>query len=262
MQTFLIDNKILRFVIPEYKRIFERFGFSNAQFVAERFVETLAQDVPLEEKEKQVLAYLENEYTANHDDSLQNDFFPKISDLREQKNSDYLKTIMAPFIKTRFIDFGAGYGGIMKKLQNGGFTIDGWDLYGSDLVNSYEGKSLPVSDEVYDNGYCVAVLHHIEDQEIVLKELSRVIKDKLFVVETLCEKYTDSPEINNQIAFVFDYFGRICLGFEEPVPGNYHSLDGWKGLFEQTGWKVVSIELLPQDFSIIPGQYVCFELEK
>ena len=203
LQTFLKSSEILYFVVPEYKRIFERFGFSNAQFVAERFTEILARDMPLEEKEKQVLAYLGNIYTSNHDDSLQNDFFPKISDIREQKNSDYLKTIMAPFIKTRFIDFGAGYGGIMKKLQKEGFVVDGWDLYGSELVNSFDGEKLPVSDEVYDNGYCVAVLHHIEDQKIVLKELRRVIKNKLFVIETLCEKYTDNTETNNKIAFIF-----------------------------------------------------------
>lgn len=92
--------------------------------------------------------------------------------------------------KIKVIDVGCGDGRFSKFLEQhfdcevmGVDTID--YLAVSIPFKRYDGRTLPVANKAYDVALCMAVIHHTDDPEALIKELHRSAK-KVALIEDYC----------------------------------------------------------------------------
>jgi len=83
------------------------------------------------------------------------------------------------------LDFGAGKCELSKYLGTRN-TVTGIDIHKScEEADVYDGYKLPYEDNSFDIVVSMFVLHHIPHNENILKELSRVSRGKLIIVEDM-----------------------------------------------------------------------------
>jgi len=88
----------------------------------------------------------------------------------------------------RILDFGNGSGAIAYRLaERSRAHVTGVDVAQNSLFPipalSYDGTRLPFKDGTFDLVYAVFVVHHCPDVELVLREMSRVSKGKIVLIE-------------------------------------------------------------------------------
>ena len=108
------------------------------------------------------------------------------------------------------------------------------------------------------------VIHHEKDNEKILKELNRIVKSKLVIIETV-------PEADTRTAAKKDW-GRMLLNdtlwnrffnyANIPVPGAYEIPSDWVRRFKKYGWKVVISEDLGIDQPTIQDRHHLLVLER
>jgi ubiquinone/menaquinone biosynthesis C-methylase UbiE len=182
-------------------------------------------------------------------DKIEIDGKPFVEVLRQklEERQDRVADELGPYVKDikgRVIDFGAGSGGIAQRLH---------DKYGLDMeaidVSDFRDKSVsvpflkfedgkvPVTRNYYDAAVLSAVIHHDADNERILKELARIVKRRVVVIET---SPADDTKQQWERTFASDVlWNRFFQNADIPVPGTYESTDGWVNRFAKHGWKVV-----------------------
>ncbi|MCB1532510.1 MAG: methyltransferase domain-containing protein [Alphaproteobacteria bacterium] len=164
-------------------------------------------------------------------------------------------------IKGKIIDFGAGDGQVTQLMANSGLDIQGID------VRAYKAPNITVKIDQFDGGrtkfahqffkaaLVTNVLHHEINNEKCLSELSRIVSDRLVVVETVPVGATpDDIEKDRLRSFMNDYFYNRLLHdpkFDVPVPGTYETPEGWIKRFEKHGWNAIHSENLGIDQPVI-----------
>ena len=88
----------------------------------------------------------------------------------------------------RVLDFGNGSGAIAQtRDERSEAAVVGVDVAQNSLfpvpVVSYDGKTLPFRDGAFDLAYAVFVLHHCPDVEAALREIHRVVKGRIVLIE-------------------------------------------------------------------------------
>jgi ubiquinone/menaquinone biosynthesis C-methylase UbiE len=139
------------------------------------------------------------------------------------------------------LDYGAG-SGILSTLiaQKSGKKVvlmDTVDYNHTDLplIKIEEGQPIPVKDKSYDTAICILVLHHSDNPEFILDELTRVTRKRLVIIEG----YIDEAEIYMMNCF-FDWFmNRIGTLVDINVPLNFKTTDQWKEVFRQKNIEMV-----------------------
>ena len=104
---------------------------------------------------------------------------------------------------SKFLDCGCGFGNSTIQAENDGFASFGFDIstYKIKFAESLKKREktqflaasaerIPFKNNSFDVVYCNHVLEHLCDDHLALDEISRIIKDKGFLVLTV-------PNINN-----------------------------------------------------------------
>lgn len=115
----------------------------------------------------------------------------KKNKLRSDKKRALVKyNLFSQFIpsKSSIIDVGTGSGQFAALLQEKGFEVTAVDVVNksnSDQIVPiiYDGKKLPFKANSFNIGMLITVLHHCQNPELVFKEVCKISKDRIFVLE-------------------------------------------------------------------------------
>lgn len=165
---------------------------------------------------------------------------------------------MRPFVQRgdAVLDIGAGSGRFGKAVQEAlGVQVSGVDVcdYSDHTIPFfvYDGKKLPFPDKSFDVLFFAFVLHHTRDQEILLREASRVARKQIVIFE-------DTYQIFFERWFTAwnDFHTNILQGWikarksylkgdptKMPMPLTFRSVQGWQEFFCKFPVKILSGEV-------------------
>lgn len=183
---------------------------------------------------------------------------------------------MRPFVtkgKT-VLDIGAGSGRFGKAVQERlGVQVTGVDVcdYSDHTIPFfvYDGKQLPFPDKTFDVIFFAFVLHHTQDQEILLKEACRVAREQIIIFE-------DTYNYFFERCFTCwnDYDTNILQGWiksrkgylkgdpsKMPMPLTFHSVKEWTNFFRRLPVEVVSTEVRKMGYKPLKKVTFCLKLK-
>lgn len=141
------------------------------------------------------------------------------------------------------------------------------NIIGTDVLNLnltdlplvlYDGTKLPFSDNSFDGAYCIFVLHHCNDELAVLKEMVRIAKYRIVIIE---EIYNNSFE--KVITYINDWWtNKLLESWYINVPLHFHTDIEWKVKFKELGLKLVHEQQVSQFPIYPPTQQVMYVLDK
>lgn len=164
------------------------------------------------------------------------------------------------------LDFGAGDGQVTQELYFKGHNIVGVDVKPypqSQTLNvpilPFDGIRTSFNRSSFKQAVVTNVLHHAEENEACIRELSRVVTKRLVVIETVPEgKTLEEAEADRFRTFMNDYFYNRLLHdprIDVPVPGTYETAEGWKQRFAPYGWRCKHEENLGYDIPVIADRH-------
>lgn len=190
---------------------------------------------------------------------------PERTEINQTARTDRCFTTVAPYIVgNTVLDFGCGKGLLGAKIQNklnkSVYLVDNIDFNKSSLplyLSDSEGRSgLP--DLIADTSIAYLVLHHMDNPLFGLRELARVTKSRLI----LMEGYVEVPEcrfINQTIDW---FFNRILLGVDMNVPLNFFKKDQWALLLNEVGFKIIDTKYVGADEKLAPEHHFLMIAER
>jgi len=99
------------------------------------------------------------------------------------------------------------------------------------------GEALPLADGSIDVAVCMSSLRHVKDRELTLRELRRVVRDRLLVVEL--DPAADRARIENHAAHLGSAVLRHAFG--PLVVRTAPPADTMRELAEAAGWQLRSL---------------------
>jgi SAM-dependent methyltransferase len=165
------------------------------------------------------------------------------------------------------VDYGAGNGAFMRLVANRypQARVEGWDVVGDDEVGDvkvYDGERVPRGDRHYDLAYATTVLHHMEDPIQGARELVRLAKRRIILIETIPGNRTGKRDKDWNVTFVVDCMWRLLHRSSEPVPGSYRTVSEWADLFCRLGVRdVLCVENLGHDQKTMTEQHALLVFE-
>lgn len=155
------------------------------------------------------------------------------------KRAAFFADALTPHIPTgsSLLDVGAGDGLLASTLRDRmQLNVRAVDIEARSLgnlqVEVYDGKTLPLDDQSVDYAMCVAVLHHCDDPVAVLREIRRVTRKRLLLVEDLFDSATD-----RLCVIGFHHY----LRFVEKMPFNrngFASTGRWRERLFEAGFRL------------------------
>lgn len=258
----LKNKEMYRYCLDAYTQSNKRTGFEKPAEAAEFVLKILARELPLREKEYLIWETLGN-YIVHG---------AKLSDYQKLIIKKRVKTIYDQigayiFDKGKAVDFGAGLGDFLRLVREmkPNLQIEGWDIHDDDKnedVKVYDGKHIPRTNGYYDQAWETTVLHHFDDPTKGVKEMSRISKKRIIILETLPLSLTKDKKKNLDITFVADYYYRLLLKSSEPVPGSYKSEEEWIKLFENYGWNKIDSKIFNKDVDFAEFNHIRIVFEK
>jgi len=149
-------------------------------------------------------------------------------------------------IKGKVIDFGAGDGQISQRVRDKlNLTVDAYDInpFKSPLtkitVHPFNGKKIPQPKKSYEAAIITNVMHHEKNNENIIKELTRIVRRRLVVIETVPVGRTKAEiKLDRERTFYNDCLWNVFFHYARiPVPGTYETPDGWIHRFKKYGWE-------------------------
>ncbi len=187
---------------------------------------------------------------ANND----KDKYP-ISLQRAKTNFENIKNYI---IGEKILDLGAGDGLLAQEIKDQlGKEVILVDIIDYNYTNLplilYDSeKSIPLADDEVDTTILYTVLHHSSDPKHLLKEATRITKQRLIIKEA----YIDNDDIRITNSF-FDWFYNRVIGDEDiNVPLNYLKIEKWKILLKSYGFDTIETRYVGIDEPIIPEYQV------
>ena len=121
----------------------------------------------------------------------------------------------------KLVDVGCGDGRFAKFLQSH-FSCQ---VLGIDTINylstaipfqAYDGGIIPLEDKSFDVAICLAVIHHTNDPELILKELHRIAK-KVILIEDYCSNTLGKVglHLNDYFTNVFQNLYKCWSGYRK-----------------------------------------------
>ncbi len=167
----------------------------------------------------------------------------------------------------RVIDFGAGSGEVAQQLHDGlGLKVEAFDIVNfkspevSVPFSIFDGKRVPVPGSYYEAGVLTNVLHHESKNELILKELDRIVSRRLVILETVP---LDDSKAEWERTFVNDVLWNPVFNDRSiPVPGTYERPDGWVRRFREHNWQLFHSEDLGYDQPTIRDLHHLLVFEK
>jgi SAM-dependent methyltransferase len=158
----------------------------------------------------------------------------------------------------KILDLGAGDGllalEIKEQLKKEVLLVDVVDYNFTDLpliVYDPEGK-IPLADGEVDTTILYTVLHHASDPDHLLKEATRITKERLVIIEA----YVEEEDIRMTNSF-FDWFYNRVVGDEDiNVPLNFLNVNGWEKLLESLGFEIIETIYLGINEPVVPEHQI------
>ncbi|HNX68821.1 MAG TPA: class I SAM-dependent methyltransferase [Candidatus Omnitrophota bacterium] len=157
--------------------------------------------------------------------------------------------------KSRILDLGGGWGfyaAPMKKRGHEHLVVDVVKPgYQQAPVVIYDGGRIPFPDKSFDVTLLVTMLHHVPDPEALFREVRRVTRDKVIVVEDL---------YHHKLGRFWTIFRDRMLNLEWlDHPHQFRKHEEWLGFFERQELEAVTFSPFYTwlaGFRILNGLYV------
>ncbi|MCL5419411.1 MAG: class I SAM-dependent methyltransferase [Candidatus Marsarchaeota archaeon] len=237
----LLDTEVIGAIQEDFVSAFENIGLSEAgaKRLTRQIIANMRAGTTLKTAEDNVRTLF---------DKIEIDGKPFMEVLHQklEEREDRIAGELGPYvkgIKGKVIDFGAGSGGIAQRLHD----RYGLDMEMVDVSNfrdksvtvpslEFEGGRVPAADGRYNAAVLSVVIHHEADNERILRELTRIVKHRIVIIET---SPADGTKQQWERTFVNDaLWNRFFQNADIPVPGTYESPDGWIRRFGKHGWRV------------------------
>jgi ubiquinone/menaquinone biosynthesis C-methylase UbiE len=155
----------------------------------------------------------------------------------------------------RILDLGGGWGFYAEPLKKRGHESLVLDVvrpgYQKAPVMLYDGFRIPFPDQSFDVAILVTMLHHVPDPVALLKEVRRVTRQKIVVVEDL---------YHHAAGRLWTICRDRILNVEFTAhPHQFRKDSGWREFFKAAGFKVSSFKSFYTwlvGFRILNGVYV------
>lgn len=157
----------------------------------------------------------------------------------------------------KILDVGTGVGGIHFHLQQLGYEVVGLDVknvsaYPDITPIIYDGRTFPFSDNQFDTGIIIHVLHHCDDGVKVLSEAMRTCNRIILIEDTYRNWFEHKIVSFNDNISNWEWY-------QHP----YRKTDWWANLFKERDWKIIYQEEYSEfTYKFLYGRYVLFVLEK
>jgi hypothetical protein len=244
LQTFAKDPITFDKVFADFSKTFERLGASalEARVFSLYVLSSILRAGSMEEAEQYIKAFFETEKIQG-----KTIFEMIIQGLQERFEIIFLQ--VHPYLI-----------GITGKVIDYGFRSPQVTV----PVKIFDGFFVPVEDNYYTCAVLTNVIHHEKENEKVLQELSRIVSQKLVIIETV-------PEADDAETAKKDW-GRMILNdtlwnrffnyADIPVPGTYETPSDWIQRLEKYGWKCTHSEDLGFDQPTIQDRHHLLVFEK
>lgn len=272
IEAALNNPEIRSKVESDFAYTFSKLGLASeeASRLKNTVIEKLLSDDALEVTEKEVLGIFEK-IAVKADDGpelLIEVLHQKLAgraELIHQQIENYFQDING-----KVVDYGAGDGQVTQKLHDDGLDIEGYDVrsYPAEDVTvpikEFDGGHVPAQDGYYQAALMTNVAHHEKDNEKIIQELTRIVSDKLVVIETVPTGETaEEVEQDRERTFMNDYlYNRLFHNADIPVPGTYETPQGWVNRFARYGWRVTHSQDLGFDQPTIRDVHHLLVFEK
>lgn len=262
LKRVLNDPELYPYCSKAYINANKKTGFEKSEEVGEFVLQILSGESSLTEKENLIWQKLKD-YAVHGlplKDQVKSIIQKRVQTMYSQIGDYILDTGTAA-------DFGAGLGDFLRLVREKkpNLEIEGWDIGTDDAVGDvhvYDGIRIPREDKSYDQVWQTTVLHHFSDPVDGVKEISRLAKKRIILLETLPLGWFEDVSKDFDLTFVADYYYRLLFQSGEPVPGSYHTTDEWIKLFEEEGWKCINSEVFNNDIDFAEFSHTRIVLEQ
>lgn len=251
MERALSDTTTKEKTLNDFSKTFSLIGLDKerSDILAQEIIQIMESPISLEESEQKARKLFQKNIL--NDKPFAEQIFQKFTGRAELIYSQVSKYFANSTGKV--IDWGAGDGQVTQLLHDkSGLDIEGIDVRDfrakttSVPIKIFDGHHVSVPDGYYEMGLMTNVAHHEKDNEKIIEELTRIIRHRLVVIETVPTGTTlEEIEADRGRTFLNDaLWNRYFQNANIPVPGTYETPEGWIVRFQKHGWKVVeSIDL-------------------
>jgi len=170
--------------------------------------------------------------------------------------------------KETVLDFGCGdlsFAKALKKVRpmlsiTGVDVVDFHNRDKSIKFVYYDGKKLPFRNDSFDTVIAFHVLHHTTDAKKYFKELVRVAKKRILLVESVARNSIDFPGMK-----FMDWLFNVWKSEKVPMTYQFFSKKEWYNLFKENNFfvrKEIDAEIMPIPKFFPTGRSTLFELVK
>ena len=141
---------------------------------------------------------------------------------------------------SKILDVGCDDGTMARRVMdfNSSLSVVGVDVQANRPSKIervvYHGKKLPFPDNSFDIVMALDVLHHVEDNEALLREMKRVANKYIIIKDHLYHS-----TFSKVIISVVDYCLNLPYGIK--CAFNYLSMNEWMALFDRLDLKVIEM---------------------
>lgn len=160
----------------------------------------------------------------------------------------------------RVLDIGCGGGMLGHRILNRGGCPDGVIVEGVEKfkrggepidVTPYDGERMPFEDDSFDVVILADVLHHEEDELVLLRDARRVARRLVIIKDHKPDGFLAQPRICFLDWAANNPYGVSCLY-------RYHTRPEWAEIYDEVGLQVVAeevtIDLYPPLFNEVFGK--------
>ncbi|NPV50693.1 MAG: class I SAM-dependent methyltransferase [Candidatus Methanofastidiosum sp.] len=185
-----------------------------------------------------------------------NQFLKKIIYKFARKRAEILYLSLEEFLKKEeiILDVGCGSCNVLEILEERDFNVVALDIKNTSIVEGitpvvYDGKKMPFADNTFELSMILTVLHHTNHQKELIKEVMRVTKNRIIILEDI---YT------NRIDKLITKFVDGLINLELNGINSNRKDSEWRILFNNLGLKILNVRFLNKYLVFKP---VIYELE-
>jgi ubiquinone/menaquinone biosynthesis C-methylase UbiE len=189
-------------------------------------------------------------------DYNKNELLKKIIYKFVRKRAEILYLSLEEFLKKEeiILDVGRGSCNIVEILEEKDFNVVPLDIGDNSIVEGinpvvYGGEKMPFKENTFDKSMILAVLHHTNQQKIVLKEVLRVTKNRIIIIEDV---------YINKIDKLLTKFVDSLINLEFDGINSNRTDSEWRNFFNTNGLRIVNVKFLKRYLVFKP---VIYELE-
>ena len=173
-----------------------------------------------------------------------NKFASDFSNFRSGRILEQMDLFLTP--GETILSVGDGPGDVSRAMQNK-FSVK---VQGLDIVDwaqifrtprtpdvpleLYDGKTIPYADNSFDVSVAIFVLHHCDDPESILREMIRVSRKKIVIIEDIYDN-----RLEKAIVCLMDYIENKASFISASVPFNFRTPSQWGQIFDQHNLELI-----------------------